>query len=187
MTRLQLLVPIVGALGALACGGGPTPEAKTCDAKCADGSAFRALRETLKLVYNITLQGNPEGEQDETTDCPQGGTARVFGTATSNATIGATDVDLTFELDQCTYLQRDDQPEESYRIASTGTVTETGVLAVQPTSTTALLFSSDSVTLTGTVFDPPQDYATDDCPVEAGQNGNQFSGKLCDREIAFRL
>jgi hypothetical protein len=181
------LVALCVALGALSCSSGPTPEPQTCDEDCVHESGFRALRETMKLVFNITLQGNPVGEQDETTTCPQGGSARVFGNATSNADIGATEVDLTFELDGCAYLQRDDEPEESYDTTISGTVRESGVLAVQPSATTALLFSGEHISIEGTVFDPPIEYSVEECALEAGQNGNRIGGTLCGREIAFEL
>ena len=141
----------------------------------------------MKLAFNLTLQGNPVGEQDETTPCPQGGTAHVFGPATSNASIGTTEVDLTFELDGCAYIQRDDEPEESYDTTISGTVRESGILAVQPTATTAILFSGEHIFIEGTVFDPPIEYAVQDCTLEAGQNGNRIGGTLCGREIAFEL
>jgi hypothetical protein len=186
MKRTSLFAVSV-ALGAMACSSGPTPEPQTCDDECVDESGFRALRETMKLVFNLTLQGNPVGEQDETTPCPQGGTAHVFGTATSDASIGATEVDLTFELDRCAYIQRDDEPEESYDTTISGTVSEAGVLAVQPTATTAILFSGEHLYIEGTVFDPPIEYSAEDCALEAGQNGNRIGGTLCGREIAFEL
>jgi hypothetical protein len=163
------------------------PEPQTCDEQCQHESGFRALRETLKLVYNITLQGNPVGEQDEATPCPMGGAAHVFGAATSNAEIGSTEVDLTFELDGCAYIQRDDEPDESYSTTISGTVRESGILSVQPTATTAILFSGEGLSIEGTVFDPPIEYAVQDCALEAGQNGNRIGGTLCGREIAFEL
>jgi hypothetical protein len=66
-----------------------------CDARCEDGIAARALRETVKLAYNLTLQANPVGDQDESTDCPLGGRVRVFGHATSNPEQARPEVDLT--------------------------------------------------------------------------------------------
>src|SRR5262245_58145120 len=49
----------------LACQAEP-PEPPPCDDACTDGIALRSVRETMKLVYNLTLQGNDVGEQDET-------------------------------------------------------------------------------------------------------------------------
>ena len=93
---------------------------------CEDGIALRSLRETMKLVYNITLQGNPVGDQDESTPCPLGGRARVFGTATSNPVHGATEVELTYELEGCHYLEIDDEPDETYEVTLDGIVTQVG-------------------------------------------------------------
>lgn len=171
-----------------ACGGGDAaPEAKPCDQECRDRSAVRSLREVIKFAYNQTLQGNDVGEQDETTSCAQGGNARVSGFATSVAEQGASELELTYELNQCAYLQRDDEVDENYDVTISGVITERGILAVQPTATTALIFESESVSVEGTVYDPPVDYAELDCAVHLAQNGNNFAGSWCGRKVGFDL
>jgi hypothetical protein len=170
------------------CGGDDAAtEAKPCDEECRDRSAVRSLREVIKVAYNLTLQGNDVGEQDETTRCPQGGNARVRGVATSVAEQGASELDLTYELNRCAYLQRDDEVDENYDITISGVVTEQGILAVQPTATTALIFESGSISVEGTVYDPPVDYAELDCAVHLAQNGNHFAGTWCGRKVGFDL
>ncbi len=171
----------------LACGADAAPKSAPCDAECLDESAVRALRETIKVVYNLTLQGKPVGEQDRSTRCPLGGSARVRGFATSVPEQGATELALVYELEQCAYRQRDDEPEESYDVVVSGTVTEEGILAVQPTATTALIFESESISLQGTVYDPPEHYSEPDCALRFGQDGNRFGGDWCGREVAFEL
>ncbi len=161
--------------------------APACHEKCQDGTAVRAVRETLKLAYNLTLQGNPVGAQDETTPCPLGGSVHVFGSASSNPKFGATEVDLTYEIDACHYLSRDDQPNENYETTLSGTVTQSGTLAVQPTATTALVIGSDSLDWTGNVYDPAIDYAEKGCVLALGQSGNHVSGTWCGREFGFDL
>lgn len=163
------------------------PEPPPCDDACNDGIALRSLRETMKLIYNITLQAGPEGEQDATTECPLGGSARIFGTATSEPVHGATEVELTYELRDCAYVEIDDEPEETYDMILDGTITQSGTMAVQPTATTALLMQSDSVSLVGTVFDPPRDFHEEDCVVDLAQNGNDLSGMFCGREAGVDL
>jgi hypothetical protein len=172
-----------------ACGGQASqPESvATCDAACRDRGAARALRETVKVIYNLTLQANPVGEQDESTRCPLGGRARVSGMATSLAEQGATELALRYELDECAYLQRDDDVEDNYDTVISGTVTEQGTLAVQPTATTALIFESDSISIVGTVYDPPADYAETDCALRLVQSGNSFDGMLCGRKVGLDL
>jgi hypothetical protein len=171
-----------------ACGGGDAaPEAKPCNEECRDRSAVRSLREVIKFVYNRTLQANYVGEQDESTRCAQGGSARVSGVATSLAEQGASELDLTYELNECAYLQRDDEVDENYDVTISGVVTEQGILAVQPTATTALIFESESVSVEGTVYDPPVDYAELDCAVHLAQNGNHFAGTWCGRKVGFDL
>lgn len=170
----------------LACQNEPEPS-PPCRDECMDGIALRSLRETMKLAYNLTLQGNDVGEQDETTDCPLGGSARVFGTATSEPVHGATEVDLTYELRSCAYIERDEEPEESYEMTIDGVITQTGIMAVQPTATTALLMQSDAVTLDGNVYDPPREFHEADCVVDLAQNGNDLSGVFCGREAGVDL
>lgn len=176
---------LCGLLALLGCGeDGQDP--KTCDDACRDRSAMRALRETLKLVYNLTLQGKPVGEQDTTTRCPLGGSARIYGTAYANPEQGATLVELTYELDQCAYVQRDDEAEESYDTVIDGTVRQSGVIAVQPSATTALAIEAEELSITGTVYDPPSDY-DEQCAVLLNQSGNNLGGVWCERDVALRL
>lgn len=177
---------LFGALLGLACTEDPEP-VPPCDARCEDGIAARALRETVKLAYNLTLQANPVGAQDETTECPLGGSARVFGTATSNPVQGATEVDLTYELDRCAVIEIDEEADESYQMIVHGTLTQIGIMAVQPSATTALVMRSDAMSLGGYVHDPPREYVALDCAVELGQNGNDLAGLLCDRPVGVDL
>ena len=169
------------------CGADEAEPSPPCERECQDGVAIRSFREILKLVYNITLQGNPIGDQDETTPCPGGGSAHVFGYATSNAVFGATELDLTYELFDCKYLQRDDEPDENYNMTLTGTATQVGTLAVQPTATTGLVMQSDSMTFSGTIYDPPIPFAEAACVIELGQSGSNVSGTICGREAGADL
>jgi hypothetical protein len=160
---------------------------KTCDPECQDKVAARALRDVIKLAYNLTLQGNPIGIQDETTECPHGGTARVGGLGISNPQQGSNDLELGYLFEECAYQHKDDDAEESYDVVVSGIVLETGVLAVQPTSTTALIFESESISLEGEVFDPPVPYAETECALRLAQDGQHMSGDWCGRNIGFDL
>lgn len=172
----------------LSCTDGPAPAAPPpCDDECKDEIGLRAVRETLKLVFNLTLQGKPVGTYDVSTPCPRGGSARIFGTATSNAVQGATEVKLTYEIQSCAYVQKDDDAKENYTVAISGTVTQEGTIAVQPSSTTALLMKSDSISIAGSVYDPPGPYEAKECPLDIFQNGNRVGGTLCGREVGFEL
>jgi hypothetical protein len=172
---------------ALGCSDDPPGEPEECDDRCRHDSALLGLRQTLKLVYNITLQGKPVGAQDHVTPCPFGGGARIYGTATSNPVHGATEVDLTYELLQCRYIQRDDEAPENYDLTVTGVVRQTGIIAVQPSASTALIISSESITLQGEVHDPPLSYSESDCTAQLAQSGNLLSGHLCNREVGVDL
>lgn len=167
--------------------GGARPESPPCDEKCRDDVGVRSVRETMKLVFNLTLQGKPVGPQDQTMDCPLGGTAHVFGTATSNADQGSTFVSLTYELRECAYTQEDDEPDEAYTVVTTGTLTQEGTLAVQPSATTALRIDSPKVTVRGMIYDPSVPYEAVDCPLRLLQNGSLLGGTLCGRLVGFDL
>lgn len=184
--------PLLAALAAVAltgaCSDGPKPEPPApCDQKCKDAIAVRALRETTKLVFNLTLQGKPVGTYDVTTPCIRGGSARVSGSATSNAVQGATEVKLTYVFDRCAYLQKDDDAKQSYATTISGTLEQEGTIAVQPTSTTALLMKSHAITIEGTIYDPPEPYEAKACPLDVLQNGNRIGGTLCAREVGLTL
>ncbi|HEY3498271.1 MAG TPA: hypothetical protein VGK73_26430, partial [Polyangiaceae bacterium] len=158
-----------------------------CEQHCQDGIATRALRETAKLIYNLTLQGKPAGEQDARTDCPGGGSARVSGVATSNPVHGATEVDLTYELQYCIHVEYDEDPLENYEMGFLGTLTQTGTLAVQPSATTALLMHSESMSMLGRVGVELLRYSAEGCVVDLVQSGNDLSGQLCERPVGVDL
>jgi hypothetical protein len=181
LTWLALLLPACGATEST------PPPPPPCDAQCQDDNAVRALREMIKLGFNLTLQGKPVGTYDLSADCPLGGRARLAGTATSNAEQGATFVDLVITFEACRYLQKDNEPEQNYDMTVTGVLTEKGTLAVQPTSTSAVSFKSDSITLVGTVYDPPSPYRAENCPLALGQDGSRVSGLLCGRTVGTNL
>jgi hypothetical protein len=112
---------------------------------------------------------------------------RVFGTASSNAEQGATEVDLTYTFVECAHLERDEEPEENYSMTLTGELEQSGIIAVQPSAHTGLLITSESVSLTGTVYDPPLEYDEPECAVELGQNGDNVSGNWCGRVAGVDL
>jgi hypothetical protein len=182
------LVAALWLAGAPGCGdGADPPPPPPCDQQCQDGTALRGLRETLKLAFNLTLQGKPVGAHDVTVPCVFGGSVRVYGEAQANPVQGATDVRLTYEFVDCTYLQIDSEAPENYRLTFSGSVRQEGTIAVQPTATTALLMASDSLSLAGTVSEPPLPYERPGCAVEFVQNGAAVSGTLCGREAGFEF
>jgi len=175
-------------VAAVACGGsGGASSTPACDPQCTDGVALLALRDAIKLVYNVTLQGQPVGAQDKTTPCPQGGTAHVHGTATSNADQGTTTVMLTYNLSQCHYSQVDSDPSHAFDVTLTGSITEQGIIAVQPSSTTSLVLQSSSMTIAGQVYSPGIDYKETACAVLLAQDGSNLSGTLCGRPAGVTL
>jgi hypothetical protein len=189
--RAWLTLTILAVVG---CGAGPRPApAPPCDQSCQDGVALLAVREAMKVAYNFEVSTRPVGAQDGTTPCisfdgSHGGSVHVFGQATVNALQGASLVTLSYDFENCLYsAPPDPTADQNYDITLTGTVTEQGTLAVQPPSTTALLIQSDSLTLSGTVYDPPLDYAATSCALSLIQSGNDVSGAFCARGAGFTL
>jgi hypothetical protein len=115
-----------------------------------------------------------------------GGLVHVFGNATSNSAQGSSFVELEYDFEQCAYaVPPSAVPDQNYSLVVTGHVKQQGTLAVQPSSTTALLIDSDSLSLSGTVYDPPLDYEFLGCELSVAQNGSRVAGSLCGRNAGF--
>lgn len=192
-----LLACAASAGPALGCGASkavtPPPP---CDQTCKDNIAMRAIRETMRWVYNQELPGSPVGDQDASAQCLMQGTTAIFGDAGSNPVQGVTRVDLTYVFDGCFYSPaKNATHDRNYAMTLNGTVTEQGILSVQPSTTTSLVIRSMAITLAGTVDDPPVAYTDADagdsdagpvtCELDMGQNGNMMSGTICQREASY--
>jgi hypothetical protein len=182
----------LGVLALAGCGAGPRPAAAPpCDQACQDGVALLGMRTAMKVAYNFAVAAQPVGAQDKTAPCvsfdgTQGGTVRVFGDATVNAVQGASVVSLSYDFRNCLYsAPPDPTANQNFSLTLTGVVTEQGTLSVQPTSTTALAIDSDSLSISGSVYDPALDYTASSCALSVIQNGNAVSGALCGRSAGF--
>jgi hypothetical protein len=193
--KLPLILGVLSVVACSASSGGPPPTV-SCPASCQDDAAVLALRQAVKLVYNLALQGRDAGAQDQTVPCPLGGSAMVSGTATSNADQGTTTVDLTYVFSQCQYSQVDSDATRTFQLTLDGSLHETGTLAVDPSSSTALSIATDpqmneAITISGTVFSPaiPYDASTDagPCAVMLMQDGDSLAGWLCGRMVGASL
>jgi hypothetical protein len=189
----------------VACGAGPRPApAPPCDQSCQDGVALLGLRTAIKLAYNFEVSTKPKGPQDGTAPCvsfdgTKGGTVHVFGDAEVNAIQGASiAMPLNYDFKNCLYsAPPDPTADQNFSLTITGLVTENGTISVQPTATTALVIQTalddstmlptDSLSITGTVYDPPVDYAASNCALSVIQNGNALSGAFCGRSAGTTL
>lgn len=187
-TQRLALLTLFAALPLWSCGSdtAPTPTAPPCDDECKDEIALKAIRETMKLAFNLTFQGKPVGEYTLVAPCPLGGGVGLRGTATSNALQGTTEVDITYAFQDCAYFFKDDDPEDNYDIVLSGIFHQKGILAVQPTTPSAVNIEGTDVKLEGTVYDPPIPYSAA-CKVMIGQNGSVISGTICDRKATTGL
>jgi hypothetical protein len=191
---MKRVASVLAIASLVACGGGgagSAPKPPPCDAACQDGVALLSLRDAIKLVYNLTLQGKPVGPENEMLPPPGclPGTASVSGTATSNADQGTTTVNLTYVFSHCALPPNlDSDPTQTFNLTLDGTITEVGTIAVQPPSTTALEFTSASFSLDGTVYDgPPLPYMQNACTLKLVQDGNNLSGTFCGRDAGTML
>jgi len=186
--KLIFLFAVAVPLLACASSVAPTPDPEPpCDQLCKDGTALKSMRESMKLAFNLTLQGKPVGSHDITIACPLGGGVRIIGSASAEPVQGATNVDLTYFFEKCILISRDDDAEDNYFITMTGTIVQKGTLAVQPTSTTALSIKSDNLTLTGTIREPPEPFVGEGCKVLLAQDGNRLTGEFCGRTATVNL
>jgi hypothetical protein len=192
---MKRIASMLGIASLVACGGSGAGSSTTpaCDAACKDGVALVSLRLAIKLVYNLTLQSQPVGPQSgmlpnamQPMAC-LGGMASVSGTASSNADQGTTTVNLTYVFTSCHYLVIDPDPTQTFDMTLDGTVTEVGTIAVQPSSTTALEFTSAAFSFDGTVYGPPIDYVQKGCALQLAQDGNNLSGTFCGRDAGTTL
>jgi len=184
------------------CGAGPRPAPPPpCDQACQDGVALLGLRSAMKVAFNFKIAAMPVGDQDVTTPCVSfdgqlGGTVHIVGTARVNALQGASLVSLTYDFRNCLFsAPPDPTANQNFSLTFSGKVTEDGTLSVQPTATTAIelatevdpvtMVPTDSLSISGTVYDPPLDYAASDCALSAIQTGNAVSGAFCGRMAGF--
>ena len=77
--------------------------------------------------------------------------------------------------------------EESYDVVLTGKIVQEGVLAVQPSSSTALVMKGEGVTLSGTIRLPAIAYRAEACKLEMTQNGNKLTATFCGRTVGIDL
>ncbi|HWZ87346.1 MAG TPA: hypothetical protein VNW92_00815 [Polyangiaceae bacterium] len=189
------------------CGAGPRPApAPPCDQACQDGVALLGLRTAMKVAYNFTVSAHPVGAQDAMVPCISfdgkvGGSVHIFGDDVEvDAKQGASIIPilhpLSYDFKNCLYsAPPDPTADQNYSLTLDGLVTETGTLSAQPTSTTSLIIQTaldpttmqptDTLSISGTVYDPPVDYAVSNCALSVIQNGNAVSGALCGRNAGF--
>jgi hypothetical protein len=163
--------------------------------------ALLGLRTAMKLAYNFEVSTKHVGPQDGTAPCvsfdgSQAGTVHVFGDAEVDPIQGASIVSLTYDFKNCLYsAPPDPSADQNFSLTMNGKVTEVGTLSVQPTATTALIIGTvvddstmlptESLSISGTVYDPPLDYTASGCALSVIQNGNSVSGALCGRSAGF--
>jgi hypothetical protein len=189
-SRLSLAAAaLLSPLALASCSGPSTPEPPppaACAQDCQDAVVVRALRETIRIAFNLGLQGEPVGEQDKTLPCPEGGKVHITGTATTDASTGTNIIDLTYDFAGCRAIKTLSGRDGTYDITWTGVVVESGKISNLSGSTTALVFSCDSLVFTGNITDSAPPLAVEDaCKLTLTQDGSTLSGTLCGRKTGF--
>lgn len=186
-SRARAIALCMGLFGICGCGSSSRQSAATpaCTGQaCADGIALFAVRQAMKLVYNEALVGAAPDAQDAGAECLTG-SATVTGAARPDGDAGAVQVDLTYTFARCELLWKDTTLHRDCDVVLEGALSETGTLAVQSTSTTALAVTSDAFSIHGTVDDPPVSYDAPACALSFAQAGGQLSGTICGRAAVF--
>jgi hypothetical protein len=168
------------ALGCGSSSSAPPPLDAGCEQACQDGMALYAVRQTMRLLYNESLNGREAGTQDAGAECLTG-TANVSGVAVPDGGVGSVGVSLAYDFQACEYLDKSSAAAHTFDLTFTGVVTETGTLAVLGTATMALTIESAEITISGSVGDPPTPYVAPRCSLSLTQNSNDLEGTICGR------
>lgn len=164
-------------------GGASTTSKSTCDVTCQDDVVGYALDETMWLLWNENLAGQPSGTQSRSANCPLGGTAQVSGT-TGVATNGIDTIDLTLNLQAC------ENSNTVYSLAFTGVLTWVG--SFSNTSANAVTLKSSNLNVQGTIkrYDMPD--VSETCAVSltdvysknSSSSAVWLNGEICGRAVS---
>src|SRR3954462_2355787 len=101
MDKVMIRWMAIALFGCIGCGGPSPAPPLPCDQACADGTALRGLRLAMKEGFNRSLQGRPDGMQDQMITCLGSGAAHIHGNVETNAKLGTMDLDLSYDLNAC--------------------------------------------------------------------------------------
>jgi hypothetical protein len=144
----------------------PTPTL-TCGQACRDDEVGYALDDTMWLLWNENLAGQPSGNQNATVQCPLGGTARITGT-TGVASNGIDTVHLTLDLQACA------SSDIYYSMVFTGGLTWDGSFGSGRAN--AITFKSSALTVGGSVLRYDMPTLSETCAASFTDTYNASSG-----------
>jgi len=161
-----------------------THASSTCGQTCQDAEVGYALDDTIWLLWNENLAGQPSGAQSKTVSCPLGGTAQITGT-TGVASNGIDTAQLTLSMQNCGNLNT------GYSLAFTGTVTWGG--SFNSSAGNAITFKSASLIIGGaiTLYDNPTIdetcavSLTDTYDKTAAAQSTWLTGLVCGRTVSL--
>jgi len=154
-----------------------------CNQTCSDDATGYALDDTMWLLWNENIAGQPSGAQSTQAQCPLGGTAMITGTTTV-ASNSVNTIHLMVNLSAC------QNSNAAYRLAFTGMVSWDGTFAAG--SPNAVTFKSSALTVSGTIneYDMPAVMETCDVAItdkydkSANSPKGWLSGELCARTVS---
>jgi hypothetical protein len=183
----------VGSLALCSCsssgasgGGQGTPavqQTPICGQACQDDTAGYALDDTMWLLWNENIAGQPSGAQNMTVQCPLGGTAALTGT-TAVASNGISTVHLTLGLQGC------ENSNATYTLAFGGSLTWDGTFGSGYAN--AVTFKSTALDVSGTIREYDMPAVMESCPValtdtfdkSANNQTGWLNGAICGRAAA---
>ncbi len=145
-----------------------------CDQECKDTDVAYAIVATLVDVFNANLAGQPVGSQNETANCPAGGSVVITGSTGYSEQTEITTLDLTYSMTGCHYVSG------GYDLTFDGSLTEEGSFSEGNMS---LVYASTSVTYAGTGGSAGA--LNDTCSFTFTRSYSEISGTLCGRSFSY--
>ena len=193
--RMGLVSPLraviaVCFLGVCSCssaasGGDPatTTSDPICGQQCQDDTAGYALDDTMWLLWNENIAGQPSGAQNKTVQCPLGGSAAITGT-TSVANNGISTIHLSFALADC------QNSNATYMLTFGGALTWDGTFGSG--NPNAVTFKSTPLDVSGTIREYDMPAITESCAValtdtydkSSSTQSGWLNGAICGRAVS---
>ena len=153
-----------------------------CGQRCQDDTAGYALDDTMWLLWNENIAGQPSGAQNKMVQCPLGGSAAITGT-TSVANNGISTIHLSLTLADC------QNSNETYALTFGGVLTWDGTFGSG--NPNAVTFKSTPLDVSGTIRQYDMPALTESCAValtdtydkSSSKQSGWLNGAICGRAV----
>jgi len=176
-TRLRLSAAITGACLSFVAG------CSSSGGKSSGTSDLAwALISGVDDLYAQQVGGKPVGAQDQTADCPFGGTSHVTGT-TDVPSDGSQHVDLSYELTDCRIGPINSTGELHADLTLSGTLSTKGFFA---DPTVELVYASDELAMHGTTSHGGSEVqVAESCEVHINRQSSTVNAILCGENVSW--